>query len=1836
MVAQPQPTDLDARVLDQIRRWRDELVDLTRRNPLLNFRRTRSSTLEVLAPSAGDVLAGLSVRSGWRFHYPELTEEEEQDATLADSLAVEDPELTAELLDDELLTDQETASQLSRVLRNLERRSSQEFIDKGLRVLYLGVGLLRWITAQEDELLSPLVLVPVQLQRPSPRDPFRIHRSEEDVVLNPALTVKLEFDHDLRLPELDIDSEQLVGYLDRVRETIADVARWKVEDRVVVRTFTFQKEAMFRDLLDNEGSIAAHPLVRALALGRDSAPDFDFEPIAEADLDRKEPPEQVVSVLDADSTQRKCIAAAKSGQSFVMDGPPGSGKSQTIANIIAELISAGRTVLFTSEKAAALEVVKKRLDEVGLGDYVLELHSTKANRKETAQELGRALRERPRARVAASGADRAKARQRREALSDYADAMNELRSPFRRSLSWAIGRCGQLDTVERAPAPDGLTSNLSALELDEILIAARNLQDAWGPVERGDGFLWRHLRDPDRSRRAANELDVLLAAIAESIERTRALADSVSSARLLQAPSSIGVAQDLASAVALIRASGSIHAPWLTVQEDDALTDRIDARQALAGEYHERVAALRQRGVLSWSEIPIELADEIPAWIAETRGLDPALDLAAQNREALDNLARELESMAARAAEIASTTKMLLAAFGLPEVEPDLELAGEVAELGTLAAAPNRPEAAWLEPGAVAGARKALGVLCPLVDDFRTRAASLESIYRPEVLELDIDALLEQGKPRLSRLSKVGRANRRALSACSQTDRLTSAVIENLAEARAWQASAQLLRTAESEHAEALGSHYFRGVDTDWPTVESAVATAERVLQLVRSSTKNSELGRRLGREANDTEALAPRADALRQRVSAMHRHLSDVVPQASDQLAGRSLVQTEQWAVDAARLVEGTIDALGPVVAVARGGESVIELLEIAQLATRARAIETDMEQTYEADAVAFGSAYGGVNTDWRSLREAIAAAGSVVELLHAPVNQRSAVALLAAADDDDGNELLEVLETLEKLLDEVLEHFELRYAERLRADLEVSFDDALMLVRELRESLADLDEWAAFTAARRELQEQSAGGIADFCIDRRISRDRIPAVAERAALTAWVECVLTEDAERLRLLRAEQHDRTVNEFRELDRMLVRGAASVVMTECNTRRPSTTAGVAATIQTEAAKQRRHMPIRTLLERTAPVAQACKPCFMMSPLSASQFLGNRVRFDVVIFDEASQVRPSDAINAIYRGTQLIVAGDEHQLPPTSFFQQTVDDGTDDYVDEQLEEFESVLDISKGSAGIRSLPLRWHYRSRHESLITYSNYMFYDGRLITYPAAIEASNDAGIEFFHVADGVYHRGGAADNPTEARQVVVRILQHAEDHPTLTLGVVAFSDAQASRIEFELEAARRDRPDLDAYFQTDRLDGFFVKNLENVQGDERDIVIFSVGYGFDEARRFTMQFGPLNRPGGERRLNVAITRARRRVEIVSSVSADDFRDSDNVGVRHLKRYLDYAERGQIALSIPVVDGGHEVESPFEAEVVRTIRRWGFDAVPQVGQAGYRIDIGVLDPARPGRYAIGVECDGAAYHSSRTARDRDRLRQQVLEGLGWTLHRIWGTAWYRNRAREEERLRSAIESAIAGDSVAQSGPPPKMRDVPAHAVEIVELDGAPDWARPYQPARPGLANTSATMDDPNAGRELRRIVGRIVEQEGPIHRELCALRARDAFGARRMGDRMRRAFDGAVNQLKNAGEIQELEAGFLMVSARRTNDVVRAPETPESVRAPRHVPATELEMAVARLVEDARSIDREELSIRVARIFGWNRRGPDVSAAIDAAITSLIERGDLSCEDRLIQRGT
>lgn len=711
--------------------------------------------------------------------------------------------------------------------------------------------------------------------------------------------------------------------------------------------------------------------------------------------------------------------------------------------------------------------------------------------------------------------------------------------------------------------------------------------------------------------------------------------------------------------------------------------------------------------------------------------------------------------------------------------------------------------------------------------------------------------------------------------------------------------------------------------------------------------------------------------------------------------------------------------------------------------------------------------------------------------------------------------------------------------------------------------------------------------------------------------------------------------HEYIVKEFSRLDRLLFQyNQTRLALVHWEKLPNLNSGGEMQIIAREVNKKRRHMPIRKLIAQVGQAIQAIKPVFMMSPMSIATYIPPAtLDFDLVVFDEASQVKPVDAFGAILRGKQTLVVGDSKQLPPTNFFETLIDsEDEDDF--EYIGDMESILSLFLAK-GAPERMLRWHYRSRHDSLIAVSNNEFYHNRLVVFPSPGINPIARGLRLIHVAESAYDRGKTRTNPIEAKAVAQAVMKHAKDHPDLSLGVAAFSVAQRDAIELQLELLRRFDHSCELFFSNDTDEPFFIKNLENVQGDERDVIMISIGYGKTAEGYFAMSFGPLNRDGGERRLNVLISRAKLAMDVFSNFKASDMdlNRSNARGVLALRNFLAYAESRVIEQPIST---GKEPDSPFEEAVIEKLVQYGIKVEPQVGTAGFFIDIAVKDPEKPGRYILGIECDGATYHSSRSARDRDRLRQEVLEGLGWRLYRIWSTDWYRNPQKEMERVLAAIQQAKEYFQHVKSGFHEKEREPKGVNPGIHRDDNSRQEILQEQKAlRYEIVKLSIHL----FGQELHELppssmleyVQQVVNKESPVHTIEVIRRITEGTGLKRAGSRIHEAINDAIGH----GTRQQ-------VLVKRQDFLWRPDMSIPPVRDRSHFENTakkfewvspeEIRQALLRQIERSFSINASEAISSAAKLMGFHRVNSQAQIVFEQQISALMAEGHLLENDGVL----
>ena len=1547
----PQPPPVADPVAARFRGWKDRLLDLSMRNKLLAFRADVKLALLLEVPDVAkfeDLLAGDRAFELIPRPPRDARDQRGEAHVAARTDATEMERARRADLERGILHVPFSEPELVARAVALDRAARTDIEEGGANTLFAAIGFLRWFEADASEVprFAPLLLVPVALEYTRTTRRVRVRRLSDDPLGNQTLVEKLRRDFAVDLSaltalEADESGVDVPKLLRSVRAAVQRMRRWEVMEEVALGQFSFGKFLLWRDLDENAKVLLENPVVQHIAAKRGTVFPNKVAATDPATLDRNVPSASLPLVVDADSTQIAAIHSAVAGRSFVLQGPPGTGKSQTITNLIAAALAAEKTVLFVAEKMAALDVVHRRLRQVGLGDFCLELHSNKVDKKQVVGALSAAL-----------------------------------------------------DRQERTAA---------------------------GPWDaRG--------REIDQLR---NELNAYVAALHAPRPLEKTFYEATARVLALRDAPRIGVPTP----------SGR------TEDDHRALLDRVSRLAVAAG----AVAPVEKH---PWQDTGIE------AWSAGLQeSVVAALDECDEAAGAVGVAARAL-------AETLGTA---------PPVE-----ATAVDDLVAL--------------GKAAGAGPALD---PMLDD-----------TAHEALDAKARDWIKASQAQYQRRSDL---------------------------AERWNADLYERPLVPLHHRFSL-----------WAT--SFVAFF--VLFFARRELRSSARG-----PLPDNPAIARDLDLARKSVAA-----EPALAAAGGDLARRL-----------AGVWDGSLDGLDALLA-------------------RTRVARTALRR-------------------WRVSRGPLP--GRMLALLepNTPPDRRAAVHARSTAAET----AVRVWRAAQRVLADGLSLPECE---------EPTFDAAAAAVAQRRANLPTFRAWAGYAAAAKAARDSGLSALVEANRTGRVSSGELVRCYERSFLEGWVAAVRDREPS-LRDFQGPERHLAVERFRDGDREQLALGARAVIHRLEGRLPRNTEGLPETsepgiIRREARKKRGHMPVRKLLAQVPNLLPLLKPCLLMSPLSVAQYLpATRRRFDLVVFDEASQICTHDAIGALARGNQVIVVGDSRQLPPTSFFQRGADEAPTDEND--FDELESILEEATAS-GLPEQRLGWHYRSRHEALIDFSNQHYYDGRLSVFPAARGSVPDLGVSWHPVPHGFFDRGKTRTNRVEAETLVAHLVAALKRTPagSRTFGVVTFSQAQQTLVSDLLDEARRVEPDIEPHFAAGD-EPVFVKNLENVQGDERDEILFSVGYGPDQDGKMWMQFGPILRDGGERRLNVAVTRARQKLRVFSTMTHDqiDLARAKGKGAAHLKEFLRYvAVRG---VDRPQRSGpSGDFDSDFERQVHDSLTANGWQVDSQVGCGRYRIDLAVVDPNRPGEYLLGVECDGAPYHSAATARDRDRLRQQVLEGLGWHMHRIWSTDWWFDREKEMERLEAALKLAQAAPGVRPAPPPAPVVAAPPLAAAFRPPPPAPIPA--YCTASLPIYTTEPAHMHLHTSTSILQSAARIVlEAEAPIHIDELTRRLGAAFSAGSATKRARRR----VMEVVGTAAVVRGEFCWLPGDDPSTWTKFRGPTADGTAREAELIAPEEVAAALRWQLDRSLSATEEDLARETAKVFGITRLGRRVAEAMTQGIDLLVARG-------------
>jgi len=1578
--------------------------------------------------------------------------------------------------------------ELEAQLRNIRTKANTAIEETGANILYLAFGFLQWFEDDNSSVArqAPLYLIPVKIDRASLNKElgiytYTIEYTGEDIISNLSLREKLKHDFHLELPEV-AENALPEQYLKQVEsQLLRHKPKWKVKRYATLSMFDFGKLLMYLDLdparwPQGASNIQNHAIVQkffakeGVADEAGSGSNFGEEYLIDK-LDDVH--NQYPLIDDADSSQHSALIDAIQGKNLVIEGPPGSGKSQTITNLIAAAISQGKKVLFVAEKMAALQVVKSRLARAGLGDFCLELHSHKTQKKQVYENIAHRVNNQDQYRYpCAIDLDIQMYEEKKEALNNYAHLINSTWKNTGRTIHQIFSTATRyreefpglaLEDIKPAHINGQSFDQVSARRtIDEL----KKYTDVFDEVKRQLGS---RAQLPDHpwfgvynksiqlfdSEQVCNLLTIWNNAISVLQLSLKALNEQFNGININDINDINSLKQLLADSKSMPAPQGTECFPALsliTPESEIALIKHIEQYQ-LAEILLNRLKEQFEPATLSKEGNFKRLSESNENAQHKCKHSDLNLSNIYRQLQLLKTLNGVSNSVIGDLQTITEQDQNLLALFS-PSYNGFGEFEQYFKHINSLDIALISRRHELFDNDLIDQHLLKLEELLPQIKRVQ---AEIEPHFKlenlPSVSELkEIDSIIKDAgffcwisrDWRAAKSKLLMHANGLKPNIKNIAPLLSSLIIYR-----------QLLgQLNEQTLYQTLLQHEFKGTDTPITELISirnwykdirksyGIGFGKKVGLAVSLFSIDSEVFK--GAKHLATTKTLAEVDEFFQLFDQLQEVFKHPVfeDKDADLSADNGITQFFEQ-------LEGDIKNLQ---------SSCKKDLTLIQLNQGIQDISTFLSYESQLEHNAIVTEVFGDNTKLTARESAtkqLITIESTLELSKAITALQSEQLRDYLINNISSESLISLKEQLDCIANSYENHLNTlqQFSDRVELDENAwlqETDGQFALWTERNDKAISqsrwLSTWVDFIRIRTSLSDKGLENLLRYTETGSLDLDNIEQIYTYCVFDILAREIINENQELAYFSGADQNA-IRKQFKQYDDNLKKlQQEKIAYQVASNGIGKTISGVSSgkvasytemgLINNEINKKTRHAPIRQLIRRSGKSLVALKPCFMMGPHSVAQYLvPGQLEFDLVVMDEASQIKPQDALGTIARGKQLVVVGDPKQLPPTSFFDKTVEN--DDQDATAIEQSESILDVSFPMFNARRL--RWHYRSRHESLIAFSNQEFYDSNLVVFPSPSSKSDEFGIKFIHVKTGRFVN---QHNIEEAKVIAQAVRNHLMHRPHESLGIVAMSSTQREQIERCVEELSKDDSLFrDALAENSTMEEpLFLKNLENVQGDERDVIFISCTYGPQEAGAAQMpqRFGPINSAAGGRRLNVLFTRSKKRMHVFSSMTQGHIvaSETSSPGVHALKSFLSFAQTGKLQ---QLKHTEKQPDSDFEISVMDALKHEGFNCVPQVGVAGYFIDLAVQDPGQPGRYLMAIECDGATYHLAKSARDRDRLRQSVLESLGWNIKRIWSTDWFKN---PQAQLKPIIEALHQLKTVA-----PVQSVMDSEAVEIANV---------------------------------------------------------------------------------------------------------------------------------------------------------------------------------------------
>jgi superfamily I DNA and/or RNA helicase len=1533
-----------------------------------------------------------------------------------------------------------SASRLLRVDKDLK-------LDSGLETLNLTLGLLKWSRPDGTEMVSPLLVIAVDLFNKGPEKIFVQVRDNATPVSNLALDLILDSDYGLQLPEFSQSSniKNLTTWFKKVKEQVKSKG-WEVIDSAdhpaenppfSICSLSFQLEAIYQDIRKNAGKLSESNLVQSIVAKFGDSPNLNNgEIFIEKDaVDFASAPEGNFDIFASDSSQRVCIDAARRGISFVMDGPPGTGKTQTITNILSNLLADGKSVLFVAEKATALDAVYDNLAQRELSQHVLRLQDGKNTRKTFANQLRDVVKyseEKTSAREILNEKALSELKNLRTLLNQHSEILSEVHPGLQETYSNLIGlatnsRVIPLPILEETASALGTTQTYGLFQ--NAISFTQSLAKLWNPVDEKESSNWYRV-DEDLSRdkvssvqnnleNALLHLRIVLADVNSlKIEQIETLVQLVNSSK----SSEQNVTFTIGNFGALVDESTQI------AKVSSLETNQIDFENTYGIKANKKDILTTFLENPRFNDLYSACNDVDVDYLAQT-SVNQRLTEINRQVELLEDLVR----FSAKASSAVGHSGVLTWA--------DARTVKEYLDGGDLTIRPSRH---WFHPrrANVGELQKASDYLAPLIEKIAIAENALIKIYGtpssiPNLQNLEI---VFTKKSLLGRISSDYRKalqelNLESLQKITLTDSLELREIVNASRTA-------VIRIKAFLESEDLFKSFRLESLKEFRQLETAISTAITHLAF-DSSTYNSYLQAKPDSTVfyeNASQVADPELSRFIAAVTVLFEIQERNTEMNLKYLLGNTTIEKTLIGIKAFQsalvILRDHLDMIEEFVS----GSDLNQVFDFVEASNSYRLNDLELSKTLKtikSEAIR--------NFD-RS--QFLYVTKYVFPVLRTLENIRNLnIDILNGIQNFKKNQIAD--------LNSGIDFTEIFMTKAPFIDKSTSVYSLLEIISELLQDKKSLQIREEFVETKARAANHGLEEIIRLAISRTVQSDNLVAFV-KGMLAKLVVDEKFATSELLSTDFTRTIDDKVARFMELDDKLFVNSSRIVSKTLGRRSQSADAFAKTVVEDNAKKTRNLLSIENQISTIGQNILNIAPVVMASPLNVSRYLPAEIKFDYVIFDEASQMYPAFALASLYRANAAIIAGDENQMPPSKTIGSisSIIDDADDISEENEElenqglvtkDYESLLDLAIVSPSFLRTSLLWHYRSRNEGLIAFSNHAFYGGRLYTFPSRTESPDNPSVRLEFVKDGIWIPGSKSNltsfsgrssggtNPIEAIAIAKAVNAHAisyfnknDEAYQKSLLVIAMGKSQQEEIERQIQALlKNNNKELSNFLSIDDpKQSFLIKNLETAQGYERDYVF--VGFGYNsrtkaDPQRVMTKFGPLSDEKGWRRLNVAITRAKHQMVVFSSFKSSNLPEGSRDSIEFIRQFLAYAEVGYAALGARTSASSEDfTDSPFEEEVLDYVRSLGYECRTQVGTAGYRIDIGVKHKLFKDVYMLAIECDGAMYHSSKVARDRDKIRQTVLENLGWTFHRIWGTKWYRYNEEEKIKLKEVLEQQV------------------------------------------------------------------------------------------------------------------------------------------------------------------------------------------------------------------------